>query len=357
MEPELWVHAAVTGDEVRQVFPLEEGAQWSTNIGNTGECSWSFLVDNPELPLNGIRIASLFQPNGRLLALRWGTDVQGAWKIEDWDFNGDTGIVTVTGVELVRNETKWRMTYGLSDYEGGTLVVSNRSYAGAVRAVMMRFMQWSPEWFYPIDLPADGAGSFSAVWEFWKKFTIEDLLVQIEDEGVEIYFRPYLTGGRQLRFETLVQSRVSFGMSAFHLQAEDSPLSGVRYRVSGAEQITGGQGIGEGTGQDQQVKYQGGPPYTIPIRDAKMGFPDLIGDRLQAATDAWFAGAKNPTVQWTVETFTVSDEYPPMNAVTGRAWRLQSAGHLVYPDGVHQLRVIAASGTFGKQIKTEVQGA
>jgi hypothetical protein len=316
-----------------------------------------FLVGEDETITSGARAETLFQPNARLLVLRWGTTVLGAWKIEDWDYNDDAGTITVTGVELVRNETKWRMTYGLSDYAGGTLSVTALSYSGAVRAIINRFISRSPEWNYPIDLPADGPGGFSQTWEYWKKYTIEDLLVQMESEGFEVYFRAYLTAGHQLRYQTHVELRVILGSSAFHLQAEDSPLSGVHYRVNGAEQITGGQGVGEGTGQVQEVRYQGGPPFTIPIRDAKKQFPDLAGDRLQAATDAWFAEDRYPTVQWTVGSFTVSDEYPPDHALTGRGWILQSKGHPVFPDGAHSLRVIANSGTFGREIKTEVQSA
>lgn len=357
MPLELWVHDASTGNERKQVFPLEEGAAWSVNIACTGECTWVFRIDEPELPLTIALIRTLFTPNARMLALRWGTAVLGAWKIEDWDYSDDARTVTVTGVELVRNEAKWRMTYGLSEYELGTLTVTGRSYVGAVRAIMSRFKDRSAAWSYPIDLPPDQAGSFTQTWEYWKKFTIEDLLVQIESEGVEVYFRPYLTAARQLRFETRVETRVVVGSSTFPLQAEDSPLSGVHYRVNGAEQITGGQGTGEGTGQDQEVRYAGGPPYPIPIRDAKKQFPDLTGNRLQAATNAWFAESKDPTVQWTVETFTASDTYPPTHAVAGRGWTLQSTGHPVFPNGPHSLRVIAASGGFGKQIRTEVQSA
>ncbi len=355
MPLELWVHDANTGDEVSQVFPLADGCQWSTNIGGTGSSTWVFRTDDDERPLAGLRIASLFRPNARLIALRWGTEVLGAWKVEGWDYADDAKAVTVTAVELVRAESLWRMTYPLSGYTLGTLTVTNRSYSGAVRAILARFMQWSPEWNYPIDLPADGSGSFTQTWEYWKKLTIEDLLTQIEEEGVEIFFRPYLTASRQLRFETIVATRVSVGSSSFHLQAEDSPLSGIHYRIDGATQITGGQGLGEGNGQDQPVAYAGGPPFTIPIRDAKRSFSDLTGARLQAATNAWFAEDSQPIVQWTVEKFTASDDYPPTHAATGRGWNLQTRGHNVFPDGIHAVRVIAASGSFGLEITTEVQ--
>lgn len=351
---ELWTHDTITGDERKQVFPAEDGASWSMKIDGTGSCMFVFVVNDAETGMGLAEIRSTFRANATFFALRWGSTVVGAWKLEDWEYD-DRGVVTVPGVEL-RNEASWRLTYGVSVYTSGTLTVTNRSHSGAVRAILARFMQWAPEWAYPIDLPADGSGSFSQTWEFWKKFTIEDLLTQIEDEGYEVVFRPYLTAGRQLRFQTLVAQRVSVGTSYFHLQSADSPLSGVKYKESGAEQLTGLQGIGNGTGQDQAVAWAGNSGSTgIPIRDAKREFPDLTGARLQAATNAAFAEVANPIAQWTVGTFTASEEYPPSNATVTRGWQLESRGHPVFPNGIHGLRVIAASGSFSTQISMEVQ--
>lgn len=351
---ELWTHAAITGDELEQVHPASEGASWSMKLSGTGECSFTFVVNDADTGLTGAEIDETFAPNSTFFSLRWGTIVMGAWKIEDWDYDDDKGTVTVTGVEI-RNEAAWRMTYGVSDYTSGTLSVVNRNRSGAVRAILTRFVQWSPEWAYPIDLPADGSGSFTQTWEFWKKLTIEDLLTQVEADGVEIFFRPYLTAERQLRFETIVAEKVSVGTSWFHLQAEDRPLSGIHYKKSGSEQLTGLQGIGTGSGQDQPVAWAGGGPYLIPIRDAKREFPDLDGTRLQAATNAEFGAMRSPIVQWTVSSFTASEEYPPFHALTGRGWQLETKGHPVYPDGTHMLRVIAASGSFSNVISVEVQ--
>lgn len=351
---ELWTHEAITGDERVRVFPAEQGAQWSVKLNGTGECSFVFVVSDAETGLTGAQIDTTFAVNSTMFSLRWGTTVVGAWKIEDWDYDEDRGVVTVTGVEL-RNEAAWRLTYGVSLYEQGTLTVTGRNRSGAVRAILARFMQWAPEWAYPIDLPADGTGSFTQTWEFWKKYTIADLLAQVEDDGVEVFLRPYLTVGRQLRFETIVAVKVSVGTSYFHLQAEDRPLSGVRYKKSGAEQLTGLQGIGTGSGQDQPVAWAGGGQYLIPIRDAKREFSDLDGARLQAATNATFADLRNPIVQWTVSTFTASEEYPPSHAVVGRGWQLESAGHPVFPNGRHAVRVIALSGSFSNVMSVEVQ--
>lgn len=350
----LWTHDAITGNERGQVFPAEDGASWSMNLSGTGTCSFTFVVNDAETGMTGAQIDAAFMPNSTFFSLRWGTVVIGAWKIEDYDYDNDRGTVTVTGVEI-RNEAAWRLTYGVDNYAAGTLAVVNRNRQGAVRAILARFMQWSPEWAYPIDLPADGAGTFTQTWEFWKKLTIEDLLTQVEDDGVEILFRPYLTAGRQLRFETIVALRVRVGSTVFNLKADDSPLSGIHYKKSGSSQLTGLQGIGTGSGQDQPVAWAGGGPYLTPIRDAKREFPDLEGTRLQVATTAEFTSLRNPIVQWTVKSFTASDEYPPSQAMAGAGWQLESTGHRVFPNGPHTLRVIAASGTFGNVINTEVQ--
>lgn len=350
---ELWTHDAITGNEKKRVFPAQSGASWSTKLDGSGTCSFTFVVNDADTGMKRAAIISTFTPNSTLFSLRWAAAVMGAWKIEDWDYDEDAGTVTVTGVEL-RNEAAWRMTYGVSGYAAGTLTVTNKNHSGAVRAILARFMQWSVEWNYPIDLPPDGSGTFTESWPFWKKFTIEDLLSQIEDQGSEVFLRPYLSG-TQLRYQTLVAPKVSNGVSYFHLQAEDSPLSGVHYKLSGTDQVTGLQGLGSGSGEDQPVAWAGGGPFLIPIRDAKREFPDLKDAQLQAATDSWFAGVRDAQVQWTVGQYTASGDHPPYHAVTGRGWSLESKGHPVFPDGINTVRVIAASGSFSNVIKTEVQ--
>lgn len=352
---ELWVHDAWTGDEIRRVrHTVDDGTSWATNVAGTGQSTWVVKAGPGENEYARDGLDALFTPNARILALRWGTVVLGAWKIDDWDYDEDRGIVTVTAVQL-RNEAKWRMTYALSNIGLGDLTVTGRSHSGAVRAILARFMQWGSGWAYPIDLPADGAGTFTATWKWWQKLTIEDLITQVEDEGYEVVLHPYLTGGRQLRFETLVAPTVTKGKSYFHLQAEDRPLSGVHYKLSGANQVTGVHGLGSGTGQDQESAVAGNQTFLIPARDVKIQFPDLTGARLQAATDAARDAGRLPAVQWTVGAFTISDQYGPEHALTGRAWQLESRGHAVYPDGLHQLRVIAASGSWSNQISTEVR--
>lgn len=358
MALELWTHDAWTGDELERVdqYAVEAGTDWSTNIGGTGESTWPMHAGYGAEALSGQRLDEMFKGGARLLSLRWGSTVLGAWKTESWDYGDTEGVAVVKAVEL-RSEWKWRKTYGVDAYEAGTLTVTNRSHAGAVRAVLERWMQYgNPDWRYPVDLPADEGGGFSQTWEFWKKLTIEDLISQIEAEGYEVVLRPYLTAGRQLRFQTLVAPRVRVALSSFNLHDADSPLGGVRYMKTSAEQITGGQGVGEGTGQDQPVRWAGAGPYDTPIRDAGRKFPDLDGDRLQAATNAWYAQARNPAAQWTVGSFTLSDDHPAEDVALARGWELEVVRHPVFPLGIHPLRLVAVSGSWSTQVKTEVQG-
>lgn len=351
----LWVHEAITGDEIDQVWPTENSS-WSMNLAGAGECSFAFRIDDPETGMKLQDVERLFAGADRHLCLRWGPAAVGAWKVEDWDYDQDTETVTVTGAEL-RVEAKWRMTYGMANYGDGTLVVSGRSASGAVRAILQRFQYWDSRWVYPIDLPADGPGALSFTWDYWKKFTIDDLLQQVEQLGYEIVFRPYITAAGKLRYQVLVAAAVSVGMKYFHLQAADSPLSGVGYRRSYSEQITGGQGLGSGTGQDQQTAFVStGSPLRV-IRDAKRTFPDLEGAVLQSATTAWGIAAGVPITQWRVKTFTASDEHPASLAAVASAWSLDSSGHRIFPDGRHHVRVISCNGTMSTQITVEVQGA
>jgi hypothetical protein len=349
------IHDAMTGDFIERAFPA--GANWSTSLMGDGTGTFTFQVDDEETKVSRSRFWELFEPNSRFIVHRWGDFIAYAGKIEDWDYSLDAKSITIPTVELA-NEFNWRLTYGVNQYENGTLTVTNRTHSGAVRAILARFMQWSAEWAYPIDLPADASGTFTQTWEYWRKYKIRDLIAQIEAEGYEVYLRPYRTSAGGHRFQTRVAQKVTIGTSSFFLQAAESPLTGVTFRRSGAQQITGGQGLGNGMGQTQPVAWAGsvtGQP--IPIRDAKREFPGLEGDRLQASVNAWVQRDREPITQWSVESFQISDEWGPEHAAPGRVWQLHSKGDPIAPDGVSAQRVIKVSGGTGLTLKTEVQSA
>lgn len=353
-EWETWIYKARTGASVDLVTP--EAFTWSTSLLGDGSGTATFKVDDTQKALTRERIWELFKPNDHMIVLRRGSFVAFAGKIDSWVYNQDAMTVTVTSVEL-ENEWSWRLTYGVNAYTSGTLTVVNRTQSGAVAAILSRAMQWSPDWQYPIDLPATASGTFSATWEYFKKFKISDLLDHVRSEGYEIYLRPYLAAGDMLRFQTRVAPRITLGTSSFILQVQEVPLGGIQYTVDGSNQLTGLQGVGNGTGQDQEVAWAGSGPYDIPIRDAKRDFPDRTGTRLQSATNSTLAAEDEPLIQWSVKEFTISDTALAEEATPGRVWQIDSQSDLVIPDGRHMLRVIATSGDLSNTIRTEVQSA
>lgn len=350
------VHDAKSGAFVAEVQP--QSSTWSTSLTGAGQSSETIVVNDAEQPWAQGEIAALFRPHDRLLCRSWGGVPIYAHKIEDYDYSKDAGTVTVAAVDL-RAETDWRLVNGVSSVPTFALSVSNRSATGAIRAALNRMMYEGayPDWVYPIDLPADGAGDITDKWEFWRKYRISDIIKQIEDRaGVETYFRPYATGDDGIRFQTRVAPAVTIGASTFNLDADESPLSGVHYKVDGKRQLTGLLGVGNGSGQDQETAWAGGV-VNIPIRDSKQSFPDLTGAALQQATSAYYHANTSPLVQWSIGEFTVSGDWTPVHASPGRVWTVESYGDPVIPDGAHVLRVISVSGGSGRELKVEVQSA
>lgn len=330
---------------------------WSTGIAGDGTSSETIKTDDAETPWGPGELAAQFDPNDRLV-VRWSGDVPVyGQKIEEFDYSLDDGAFKLSACDLLR-EGDWRMVDEVSADKYSTLKVVNRNGSGAIRAALDRMQMWSPDWKYPIDLPADGFGDITDEWPFWKNHRISDIIKQIEDRaGVETYLRPYRTTGRNIRFQTLVAPRITGGSTYFDLAAEDLPLSGIHYTVDAKRQVTGILGLGNGTGEDQQTAWAGRGDFHIPIRDIKESFPDLQGAALQGAVDNYYATNIRPVTQWSVGAFTLSDGHAITDALPGRRWDIKSKGDPVIPDGVHALRVIALSGDNSRTVKTEVQSA
>lgn len=353
---ETWIYDTITGNLLHQVYPAS--SPWSTSLLGDGEANTVFQIGDADAAWNPAKVESYFRPNQRGIAHLWGNHVSYAGKIQYWDHDRDAGTVTVKSAEL-RSEAAWRLTYGVNQYTNGTLIIANKSHAAAAGLVLQRFMLWSADWKYPIDLPSlTTAGTFSATWPYWKKLWISDLLEQIEAEGYEIYLRPKRVGN-QIRYDVIVQPRIRTGNEVFILGAEESPLLGVKFKVSGESEITGLQGLGEGMGE-QTPHAEAGASNAAgkPVRDTTKTFADLEGARLQAATQAAVEAASNPIRQLTVNAFQASDKFSAALATPGAGWTVIAKDELAIPDGEHVLRVIRTTGDItSMQIQTETQYA
>lgn len=357
----VWIHDLQTGARIRPL-QLSGDASWSTSIDGSGQSFATVVVNDAEYPFEPTEIADLFAPNKRMLVRWWGENGGGdpgdsvvcAHKVDSWDYDRDAGTVSVSAVDVL-TEAKWRMVDWVGADKHSTLTITNRSAAGAVAEAIGRMIGFGWEWSLPIDLPLNTAGDFSGSWVFWKGFFIADIIDEIRERtGCDVFLAPYATSTGGVRFRTLVGSPIATGDALFSLDAKQSPVAAVKYRVDGSQQLTGLLGIGNGTGEEQETRWSGGIRL-IPIRDTKKSFNDLAGDALQQAVDQHYASMVNPVVQWDVGSFTVSDDSPPTLVLPGRGLRLEVHGDPVIPDGVHGLRVVTASGGNGREIKPGVQ--
>ncbi|KTS09913.1 hypothetical protein [Microbacterium testaceum] len=354
------VHDTKSGDYLARISPTD--SSWSTSLAGSGESTETIVLNDAETPWTPETVASLFQPHNRMLVRWWGTHGGGhpedlpilGHKIESDDYNRDKGTLTISAIDLIK-ETNWRLVDGVGADKHSTLTITNKSPSGAVRAVLARMMQWGPDWEYPIDLPPDGEGDVSGSWPFWKGYTIAEILKEIQDRtGVEIYLRIYAREDGGIRFQTLVGNPITTGSAHFNIDAAETPLSGVTYTLTGRQQITGLQGIGNGTGEDQETRASK-DTITIPIRDTKKSFDDLAGEPLQQATDTHYRENVDPTAQWNVGAFTISGDDSPAVVMPGSVLELEVHGDPRISDGVHVVRSLRVSGGNGRQVKPEVQ--
>lgn len=269
-----------------------------------------------------------------------------------------TGEYVLRTKELPAAMFHKRMTFGVNQYNPATgqLSVSNRSYSGAVRAVLTAAMAPSSEWVLPIDLPGDGAGGFSATWRHEETLTVKDLLQQIRDEGNEIDFRPYISGGT-VRHQTRVAPKIASGAVTDLPVQGGSLIFGLEQDEDYADELTGVLGMGNGYGQDKKSAYaptSGSGATQRPVMDAKVNFPDVRDQtRLQAATNAFYSAHQGPVEETPFGVWVWG--LGPQSVEPGRLVNLWSYGGTALPDGENRKRVIGLAGDLGWSVTPEVE--
>lgn len=251
-----------------------------------------------------------------------------------------------------------RMTFGVNQYNpaSGQLVVSNRSYSGAVRAILTAAMAPSSEWVLPIDLPADGSGGFSETWRHEETLTLKNLLQQIRDEGNEVDFRPYLSG-QVVRHQTRVAPKIVSG-SVTDLPVQGGSLVvGLKQDEDFLPELTGVLAMGNGYGQDKKAAFapaSGSGATTRPVMDAKVDFPDIKKQsRLQAAADAYYAAHQGPVEQIDFDVWVYGQG--PEDLEPGRLVDMWSYGGTALPDGQNRKRIVGLRGDLGWLMTPEVE--
>ena len=354
MQPKGVIFETRTGSRELEL-PLEAGS-WQSRLG-AGNGSGNHTVPLYGAGIPQSLIDELSTGNKYTFAHMWGDHVSFAGVIQDRDYTLDDNRLVIQSLELRSAYMDSRMLFGVgadTSADGGVvLAVSSKSHSGAARAVIEKALP-DFDWELPIDLPADGSGSFSASWEFMERLNWEDHLKQIEADGCEIDFRPYVDGSGYLRWETRVDTKVTTGtVTELAAKAPGSRVAGLRVRDNYSRQVTGVLGFGK-TGQPAGHGYPGGGT-PISVRDVWVDYGDIDSARTQGAVDTEFDQRVSATRQWSFGLNTFPDG--PEVAAPGRLMNLWVYGDPFIADGKHAVRVISVRGDTSFNVRVEAQSA
>jgi len=309
-------------------------------------------------------VGEITRGNKYTIVQRWSEDnhVAYAGVIRNRKFLASGSALVLSSNELREAVLGTRYPYGVNEYNPstGVLNIVARSRTAALRAVLLAATKSGSVsgWELPIDIPADAAGPFNASWRHEEKLTTEDLLTQIEADGVETDFRPYIDSAGYLRYQAICQVRISSG-TPFLLptQAPRSIVLGLTVEEDYVGQRTGLLGFGKGRGQDTPFKFApttGDGIGDLPVMDSDEAFPDISDlTRLQTATNVLFAAKNKPTEQWDYSLYI--GEVGAAMAAPGAIHDLHVFGSEFISDGSHPQRVISLSGDLSNVVKPGVQ--
>lgn len=356
------IHEFRTGAPVMRVEP--SACSWTRRLTGTGTGSFELKLRDSLTAIPRAMVRDILTENRMALAVRWGTGatphVAFAGFITGATYDLDTGTISAALAEPKTIFNK-RMTGGVNQYGvPWDLTITNRSLAGAVRAILARAMAPSSEWALPLDLPADGAGTYSRKVAYWETVTIADLITEVEKQGVTVDFRPYVTSAGVLRFNVRVLGPTSTsGSTDLPVTVPESRVVGLSVSRDAARQVTGVLVVGKGTGKNMKTAYAptGGSRATLlPVRDEKRDTAKDIDDvaQLQEIAKAEYAKWKDPVEQWSFSV-RLDDELTPDLVQPARLLRMDVRGDEYLLEDVYQQRVIALAGDMTLAVKPEVQ--
>lgn len=359
---ETWIHNTRSGSPeliLKTGRPLA-AARWNRILGSKGSGTHTVLLRDAGIPKSMIREIS--RGNKYSIVQRWGEHVGYAGVIQNRRYLQKGSALMLSSNEIRSAFLGTRYTYGVNEYNPstGVLTVAGRSRGAALRAVLLAATKNNAVvgWELPLDLPADASGPFNASWRHEEKFSTEDLLTQIEKDGVEIDFRPYIDPNGYLRYEAVCQVQITNG-SPFLLpvNAPRSIVLGLTTEEDFVGQRTGILGFGKGQGQDTPFKFaptSGDGIGDLPVMDSDESFPDLTdATRLQRATNAMFARKNISTEQWDYSLH-IRDVGVSMTT-PGAIHDLHVFGDDYLEDGSHPQRVVSVSGDLSDVVKPGVQ--
>ncbi|WP_091232651.1 hypothetical protein [Microbacterium sp. 3J1] len=350
----LQIHSTFTGAHRCRLTP--SAGPWTRRLTGGSNAQHTFLLNAAGWPLSPSQNRDVFEDTRNTVVVADDTGAAYAGIIQRSDYARSNGALKVRSVDI-RSIMKDRLLHGVNAYPLGNLTIVNRSNEGAVRAILQRAMQWGPLWEFPLDLPPDGPGDFSADWRNYQGMTIEDCLNAVEERGVEIDFHPTLNAQNVLRWQVRVAPKITSGAFDLPVTSPKSPISKLSIARDASRRLTGAIVFGNGMDEDMVTAWAGVPGFTIPVRDASRSAKDeRDAAQLQQIANAYVAESADPIEEWS---FTVDTTKVPLpNLLPGRVLNLDVRGDKWIPDGSYRKRVIALSGdALGHVVTPEVQDA
>jgi hypothetical protein len=337
-------------------LPEPSAGEWSTRLSGKGSGRHTFPLFGAGVSRADIR--EFTTGNKYTIAQEWDDHVVYAGVIQRPWYTKKTRTLEVASMELRGAYLNDRMLYGVEDYRptDSVLTLTGKSHSGAARAIINHSISISAGWALPIDISADGSGAFSADWKHNERLKVEDHLRQVEDDGCEIYLRPYKDGA-DLRWETIVGSPViEIGTAtALDLDGDDSPVLDLSVYTDHVKQMTGVLAFGRG-GVDAPSAWANSGVHVMSFRDTWQTFSDVTDvTRLQGAADKTIDFLHNPTEVMSFGLHIYPDG--PEFTAPGRLLEVTSTGDEYILDGPYTKRVVGLRGGLGLTVTPEVQDA
>lgn len=253
----------VDGRTWKQRMELQPlSAPWSQGL-NSGK-SGQMTLQAGDLDEPSIIIPDTTWPLNNWVVIEWNGRPVYAGIITDTEYDWKTKQVTLSHSDVW---WFWSRRFVLSD-RTSTFPKNSISWSGlrpmtmAKRVIQAGMNGGSdPNYALPIVFPADGAaGSSSRTVYGYNLETVQDILSELmeSEHGFDLGFRPQWSAAGTLEFGMDVDA-FKGNVLEWDLDAEDTPVQSLKFRVAGSGISTGIYGVGEGSEKNMLA-------YMSPVR-------------------------------------------------------------------------------------------
>jgi len=202
----------------------------------------------------------------------------------------------------------------------------------------------------PVTVPGFGGTAVTRTYYGYNVETVEDVLADLLDEGLDIYFEPRNIANGDFDWIMRAGPAWTSGVQReFHVTADDA-ITGFSENSDALRVTNNARYVGEGSEVDMLVRSQRNTASPYPLLDRVTDKKNISNvSQLTALAYQDLATFAQPTFQWE---FTVTANTP---IDVGDVVRLWFDGDPWIADGYHDRRVVKISGDLSEQKKIAVQ--